>query len=980
MPQANADRAEWDRSASRAPDEAALAFRALVPGTGPESWGASRGDAGPVRLFHKSDNTDAKLARLTEGLVAFPEAGQEFLGFRLIGELGRGAFGRVYLARQGDLADRLVALKVSTGCFAESQKLARLQHTHIVPVYSFHRAGPLQAVVMPYYGPTTLADVLDDIGCRDTLPASGKGLVSTLNSHRAKSGVVPPPLPSPRGGGGQGGGASAPIAPSARIEGRPAPPPADGPGTLTTLRMLEGMSYVEAVLWVGARLAEGLAHAHERGVLHRDLKPANVLLTDEGQPMLLDFNLAEDMQALGAPGARVGGTLPYMAPEHLAAYQGRPVDVDGRSDVYALGVILYELLTGRRPFGKVPGSGAPGSSAGALEQMMQDRMRLPPPARSRNPAVTPAVDSILRRCLAPNPARRYQSAAELQEDLDRQRQHRPLRYAPEPSIRERVVKWFRRNPRAVSATRVGVAAGVLVLLLSFGLFWRGEQVARYESADRLKGFRDDLGTARLMLGARAEDLDQRAEGREAARRAVDRYGVDADGRWRDQPSFRRLSEEEKGRVQAELGEALVLLASSDDGEPGRVSGPSNADDALRLNRLAETCYPDGQAPRALWTQRADLEARLGHDEEARRLREKAAAAPIRDHWDAYLLAREEAGKGRLGEAADELRAVAVREPDNFAVQFLMGNCCLDGYVDGLGQDSDAVGCYSACIAMRPDFPAAYANRGLMRLRRGQFDEAEADFTRAVQLRPDRADYLLHRAEAREGLRHDQEELDDLTQAEELGSKAVLLYYLRAALHQRMGHENSARRDLSHVLRLTPDDETGFTARGLARASDGDLEVALADFTEAVKRNPNSVPGLQDQAKVLAAGLGRNREALAPLDRLLALYPAFGAAYGRGRWCGRGWGCATRPWRISNRRSSSTRTAPRHCIRPPRHTPCWARAGGGSGGGVPNVMPALQRGYGWTDMERDDDLASLRKDPRYADLARTAGLLRLNAER
>ena len=212
--------------------------------------------------------------------------GDAFAGFQLIGELGRGAFGRVYLARQGDLADRPVALKVSTGCFAESQKLARLQHTHIVPVYSFHRAGSLQAVCMPYLGSTTLADVLDDLGQRQTLPASGKGLVSTLNSHRAKSG----PIADGRAGRSRRAVASLPAL--------PASPPA-GAATLTTLRMLEGMTYVEAVLWIGGRLAEGLAHAHERGVLHRDLKPANVLLTEEGQPMLLDFNLAQDVQRDG---------------------------------------------------------------------------------------------------------------------------------------------------------------------------------------------------------------------------------------------------------------------------------------------------------------------------------------------------------------------------------------------------------------------------------------------------------------------------------------------------------------------------------------------------------------------------------------------------------------------------------------------------------------------------------------------------------
>ena len=555
------------------PDDAGLAFHGLAPRPSLDSWGESRRDAGPVRLFHESQNTNARLAGLTEGLVPFPEVGQEFLGFRLVGELGRGAFGRVYLAHQGDLADRPVALKVSTGCFAESQKLARLQHTHIVPIYSFHRAGPLQAVVMPYYGPTTLADVLETLGRHDTLPASGKGLVSTLHSRRTRSGVIAAVRPP-----------SAPVAPSASIEGRPESPTADSPATLTTLRMLEGLSYVEAALWIGARLAEGLAHAHERGVLHRDLKPANVLLTDEGQPMLLDFNLAEDVKALGEAAGRVGGTLPYMAPEHLTAYQGQPADVDARSDIYALGVILYELLTGRHPFGKQPL---------ALDRMIRDRTRLPPPARTLNRGVTPAVDSILRRCLAPNPARRYQTAAELQEDLDRQRQHRPLRHAPNPSVRERVVKWFRRNPRAVTATRMGLAAGVLLALLTAGLLWRGEQVARYESADRLKGFRDDLAAARLLLGARAADVDERVEGRQAAQRALDRYPVDADGRWRDQPSFQRLSEEEKGRVQTELGEALVLLASADAGEPGRVSARKDVEEALRLNRLAETCYPDG---------------------------------------------------------------------------------------------------------------------------------------------------------------------------------------------------------------------------------------------------------------------------------------------------------------------------------------------------------------------------------------------------
>jgi hypothetical protein len=159
--------------------QAALRPRRDGP-AGIDSWVDSLGQL-------SRSSPEAAAARLGRGLHALPAVGGEFLGFRLIAELGRGAFGRVHLARQGDLADRPVALKVSADIHGESQKLARLQHTHIVPVYSVHRAGPLQAVCMPYLGATTLADVVSDLLHRGSLPASGKGLVSTLHDRRSRT-------------------------------------------------------------------------------------------------------------------------------------------------------------------------------------------------------------------------------------------------------------------------------------------------------------------------------------------------------------------------------------------------------------------------------------------------------------------------------------------------------------------------------------------------------------------------------------------------------------------------------------------------------------------------------------------------------------------------------------------------------------------------------------------------------------------------
>src|SRR5437870_5124472 len=109
-----------------------------------------------------------------------PDVGDDFLGFELLEELGRGGFGKVFLARQDQLAGRLVALKVARGLFSESQTLAQLQHTHIVPIYSYHNGQPYQAVCMPYLGSATLAHVLADIRTHKSMPSSGKELLSTL--------------------------------------------------------------------------------------------------------------------------------------------------------------------------------------------------------------------------------------------------------------------------------------------------------------------------------------------------------------------------------------------------------------------------------------------------------------------------------------------------------------------------------------------------------------------------------------------------------------------------------------------------------------------------------------------------------------------------------------------------------------------------------------------------------------------------------
>ena len=379
--------------------------------------------------------------------------GSEFLGFRLLAELGAGTFGRVYLASQENLADRHVVLKIAPHLFDEPRTLAQLQHNHIVPIYSVHEWGDFQAVCMPFLGMTTLADVLSDLKERPAMPESGSYILNLINARSMATANV-----------------RRFLAPETRTPGHTGlgPPPARA-------------SYVEEILWLAVRIADGLAHAHGRGILHRDLKPANILLTDNGQPMLLDFNLSEDTKrdASIAP-ARVGGTLRYMAPEQLAAVKEGITFGDQRSDLYSFGLILHELLTGRHPhdlrFGPIPV---------CLHERQTEFLKAPE-VRGWNKAVSPGTESIVRHCLEPDPSKRYQTAQELHEDLRRQAEHLPLRFAAEPSLRERARKWTRRHPRLMLSTGVAALAALLLIAIASVCFLRVSHLDRARIAPRVR--------------------------------------------------------------------------------------------------------------------------------------------------------------------------------------------------------------------------------------------------------------------------------------------------------------------------------------------------------------------------------------------------------------------------------------------------------------------------------------------------------------
>jgi serine/threonine protein kinase len=387
-----------------------------------EHYGRWRDSLRSQLMYHR------ELSRVVGAEVApirYPKPGARFARYHLRSILGVGGAARVYLATEDELGGRKVALKISASIGREPSILANLDHRNIVPILTVTEPEDgLRGFCMPYRPGVTLEKLIQRLGST-TPPRSAKAVWEALQ---------PPDC--------------------AEIEGLED----DRPGWSDF--PIKGI-YPEAIAWIGLSLAQALAYLHARGVLHRDIKPANILLAYRDGPQLLDFNLAHaPSDPENAKAALKGGTLPFMAPEQLRAFLD-PAGWDkvgASADLYALGLVLRGLLTGQPP--ELPNPRLPLTRA---IQALHDRRSEPvDPVRRSNPAVPPALESIIAKCLEFDPSARYAAASDLTEDLRRFLAREPLKFAANTSIIERGANFVRRNRMIAGAISLVILAAVAV--------------------------------------------------------------------------------------------------------------------------------------------------------------------------------------------------------------------------------------------------------------------------------------------------------------------------------------------------------------------------------------------------------------------------------------------------------------------------------------------------------------------------------------
>ena len=586
-------------------------------------------------------------------------------------------------------------------------------------------------------------------------------------------------------------------------------------------------------LRIAAKVADGLAAAHERGIVHRDLKPENLMISRDGFVKVLDFGLAK----LNVPGRAEGptvplttpgvvfGTISYMSPEQA---RGRPVD--GRSDQFSVGVILYEMLCGVRPFDR-------DSVGDTMAAIIRDN---PTPPSQRNPEVPPDVEALIDRCLSKDRDDRYDSTRELAQELRDIRNRLTLGTHPGTASR-RLPKPSRRARRQLPLAAIGsIVAGVL-LLGAGGVF-----VARHSSqAAALEGspkslaiipFRDSSGTAegQVFSDGISQTISARLTETPRLRVFTPFEGTGARA-IADPAAIARKTGAElmlKGVVQR-VGQELRVTYSIIDLQSGAQVGSKTINgsvtDVFTLeDTIAERILRTlgASPPRLTQTQQTGLQNPV--DQQA--------------YTEALGLLQKPRDVKAIDDAISKLEMTLVNARDSAEVNALLGTAYMTKWsMTQQGTVLEQGKLYAERAAqLDPANPRSHTAIAAVRLASGQRDEAIVEYQRALQLQPKSSEALVGLGTAYRTAGRAADADKAYQQAIVLRPDSSTAFNQYGTFCLSRGKFDEAARLFKRVTELLPDSSRGFANLGAALQSAGRYDEAMSAYQRSLQIAPNAV--------------------------------------------------------------------------------------------------------------------------------------------
>ena len=751
--------------------------------------------------------------------------GKELGDFRIVREVGKGGMGIVYEAEQLSLRRR-VALKVLPFAATmdprhlqrfhnEARAAACLHHTNIVPVHFVGCERGVHFYAMQFIDGQPLSDIIRQLRQAEKKTPTAEENTVAYQPSGAEAATTP--------------------SPAAEIT------PLTGEGR-------RSRDYYRKVAELGIQAAEALDHAHQWGIVHRDIKPGNLILDGRGNLWVTDFGLAhmQHSEASLTATGQMMGTPRYMSPEQALA---KRVPIDHRTDVYSLGVTLYELLTLRPAFWSEDGH----------ELLRQIAFEEPARPRRLERAIPAELETIVLKAMDKRPQDRYATAKELADDLERWVKHEPIR-ARRPSVIQVAQKWMRRHQSAVWA-----ASLLLFVLMIVGVanaLWWVQKRTKGQTQGRL-ALREAGHWAQQERWSEALSAIHRAQGvihgfwaDTDLQRQVDELGKDVEMAQRLEDARLQFTAVEKsggfdakGCIDAYTEAFAWYGLDVEHGDAGVAA------ESIRLRSIVK------QLMAALdhW---ASLQ-RLREDQEWRHLLAVARAADsddwrkrFRDAWEHGdgkamndLLASAEVEKQftttlsllgisnptpknvSIAQAADLLRRAQQRHPADFWVNHDLAFLLMHTEPPQL---DEAISFYRVAVALRAQSPGVHLNFGNALKEKGRLDEAITEYKEAIRLKKDYAEAHSNLGIALQAKGRLDEAIDEHREAIRHKPDNPVLHANFGNVLREIGQLDEATGEYREALRIKKDYAVAHYNLGIALRDKGQLNEAIGEYREALR--------------------------------------------------------------------------------------------------------------------------------------------------